>query len=109
LLANKLILDASNPGKDGILRPGPIDLKREPTVSFFSFLYKGLLDGLKPSVGYDKKTEGKVNKAIVKVGNLLDKFNQFKEDRKKRKEERKLKRQAAKEAKEQQKQKKKTN
>ena len=69
-------------------------MKREPTVSFFSFLYKGLLDGLKPSVGFDKKTEGKVNKVVAKVSNLVDKFNQFKADRKQRKLERQERRQA---------------
>ncbi len=94
ILANNLIIQSNNPGKNGILRPGPIDLKREPGTSFFSFLYKGLLDGLKPSVGFDKKTETKVDTAIVKVSNLVDKFNKFKEKRKEKRAERKEKRQA---------------
>lgn len=106
LLANKLVIQANNPGKNGVFRPGPINIKRDPTVSFFSFLYKGLLDGLKPSVGFDKKTEKKVTTAIVKVSNLLNKFNQFKENRKLKREERQKKHQAEKEAGEQQKQKK---
>jgi hypothetical protein len=94
MLANNLIIESNNPNKKGILRPGPIDLVREPSTSFFSFLYKGLLDGLKPSVGYDKKTETKVSTAIIKVSNLLDKFKKFKEDRKQKREERKKERQA---------------
>ena len=98
LLANKLIIENNNPDKKGAFRPGPIDLQRNPTTSFFSFLYEGLLDGLKPSVGYDKKTEGKVNRAIVKVSNLVDKFNKFKEDRKTRRQERKKGRQAKKDS-----------
>ena len=93
-LANNLIIQSNNPGKDSVLRPGPVDLKRDPTVSFFSFLYKGLLDGLKPSVGFDKKTETKVNVAIIKVSNLVDKFNKFKANRKERREERKKERHA---------------
>jgi len=97
-LANTLIIEKDNPDKKGNFRPGPIDLKREPSVSFFSFLYKALLDGLKPSVGYDKKTESTVNKAIIKVNNLLDKIKQFKEERKQKKEERKAKRAARKQA-----------
>ncbi|MEO8886461.1 MAG: hypothetical protein ABI367_10390 [Mucilaginibacter sp.] len=97
-IANALIIENDNPDKKGNFRPGPIELKREPTVSFFSFLYMGLLDGLKPSVGFDKKTEGKVNTVITKVGNLIDKFNKFKEERKLRKEERQKKRQAKKDA-----------
>jgi len=94
ILANNLIIQSNNPGKNGVLRPGPIDLKREPATSFFSFLYKGLLDGLKPSVGFDKKTETRLDTAIVKVGNLVDKFKKFKENRKEKREERKEKRQA---------------
>jgi len=97
-LANTLIIEKDNPDKKGNFRPGPIDLKREPSVSFFSFLYKALLDGLKPSVGYDKKTESTVNKAIIKVNNLLDKIKQFKEERKQKKEERKAKRAERKQA-----------
>lgn len=90
-IANSLIIENSNPDKKGNFRPGPISLSREPTTSFFSFLYKGLLTGLKPSVGFDAKTEGKVNKVIEKVGSLVDKFNKFKENRKLRREERKRK------------------
>ncbi len=98
MLANNLIIESNNPDKKGVFRPGPIDLQRDPSTSFFSFLYKGLLDGLKPSVGYDKKTEGKVTNAIVKVSNLVDKFNTFKENRKQRREERKKERQAKKDS-----------
>lgn len=97
-IANALIIENANPDKNGKLRPGPINLKREPTVSFFSFLYKGLLDGLKPSVGFDKKTEGKVDKVVAKVGILVDKFNEFKANRKQRKAERQARRQAKKDS-----------
>jgi len=37
-IANSLIINNENPDKKGVFRPGPIDLKREPTVSFFNFL-----------------------------------------------------------------------
>jgi hypothetical protein len=90
-LANTLIIEDSNPDKKGKFRPGPINLKREPTVSFFSFLYKALLDGLKPSVGFDAKTENRVNKAIEKVTSVVNTFNNIKENIKKRREERKKK------------------
>ncbi len=93
MLANKLVIEDNNPDNKGVFRPGPIDVKREPTVSFFSFLYKALLDGLKPSVGFTKKTENKINNAVTKVSNLMDKFNKFKADRKERREERKKERQ----------------
>jgi len=104
-LANNLIIDRNNPDKNGSLRPGPVDLKRPPDVSFFSFLYKALLDGIKPSVGYDKKTEGKVARAIVKVtttvtkvDSLISRFNKFKDARKARRAARKKERQAKKDS-----------
>ena len=100
-LANSLIIEDDNPDKKGNFRPGPIDIQRDPQVSFFSFLYKALLDGLKPSVGFGKKTENNVNKATVKVNNLVDKFKQYKEERRKKKEDRKAAKEAKKEAKEQ--------
>lgn len=39
-VANSLIIENSNPDKKGNFRPGPINLKREPTTSFFSFCIK---------------------------------------------------------------------
>jgi len=53
-----------------------------------------LLDGLKPSVGFTRKTEGTVNKVVTKVSTLVDKFNKFKANRKQRKLERQARRQA---------------
>jgi hypothetical protein len=97
-IANSLILKDANPDKKGVFRPGPIDLKREPTTSFFSFLYKGLLDGLKPSVGFTKKTEGTVNTVATEVSGFLDKISKFKADRKQRKLERQVRRQAKKDS-----------
>jgi hypothetical protein len=98
LLANKLIIEPNNPDNKGVFRPGPIDLKRDATTSFFSFLYQGLLDGLKPSVGFDKKTEANVNTAIIKVSNLVDKLTKLKNDYKAKREARKKERQAKKDS-----------
>jgi len=98
-LANTLIIEKDNPDKKGNFRPGPINLQRDSRTSFFSFLYKALLDGLKPSVGFDKKTENKVNTVIVKVNNLVDKFKQFKANRAQKKEARQQARAAKKAAK----------
>jgi hypothetical protein len=97
-LANTLIIEPNNPDKKGNFRPGPINLQRDPRVSFFSFLYKALLDGIKPSVGFDKKTENKVNNAIVTVNGLVDKFKQYKANRQLKKETRQQARAAKKQA-----------
>ncbi len=90
-VANSLIIENDNPDSKGVFRPGPVNMRREPTVSFFTFLYKGLLEGIKPSIGLDKKTEGNIQKVAEKVGSVLDQFKKFKENRKLRREERKRK------------------
>jgi hypothetical protein len=97
-LANTLIIEDNNPDKKGVFRPGPIAVKRDSTTSFFSFLYKALLEGLKPSVGFDKKTENKVNVAVAKVSNLVDKLKKSKEAYKQKREERKKEKQAKKDS-----------
>lgn len=98
-IANTLIIEDDNPDEDGKFRPGPINIVRDPKLGFFSFLYKALLDGLKPSVGFDAKTETRVTKTVATISNIVDKFNKFKEDRKKRRAEKK-KEKAIKEAQE---------
>ncbi|PJJ83822.1 hypothetical protein [Mucilaginibacter auburnensis] len=90
-VANSLIIENDNPDSKGVFRPGPVNMGREPTVSFFSFLYKGLLEGIKPSIGLDKKTEGSIQKVAEKVSSVLDQFKKFKENRKLRREERRRK------------------
>lgn len=85
-LANALIIENNNPDKKGNFRPGPVNLNREPTVSFFSFLYKALLDGIKPSVGFSKKTETNISTAVNQIGGLMDKISKFKASRKQKRE-----------------------
>jgi len=62
-LVNTHTIEKDNPYKKNNFRPGPIDLQRDPKVSFFSLLYKALHEGLKASVGFDKKIKNKVNVA----------------------------------------------
>jgi hypothetical protein len=88
-IANALIIENDNPDKKGNFRPGPINLRREPTASFFSFLYKALLDGIKPSVGFSKKTETNISTAVNQIGGLLDKYHKFKASRKQKREAKK--------------------
>lgn len=44
-VANAL-LPNDNPGKNGKLRKGPINVTRDPRMSFLGFMYKGMLDGM---------------------------------------------------------------
>lgn len=102
-IANTLVIKDDNPDSKGRFRPGPINIARDPKMSFFSFLYKALLDGLKPSVGFDTKTEKKVNFVVTGVNDivttaneLVDKIKELKEKRRIRREKKK-KEKAAKE------------
>jgi vacuolar-type H+-ATPase subunit C/Vma6 len=74
-VANTMIIKNNNPDSFGNLTPGPVDMNRTPDMPFFSLLYKALLDGLKPSVGYDKKKEQSVNSTIKGVGMFIDTYN----------------------------------
>ena len=73
LLANDLILKDNNPTDKGVFRPGAFTLKRADTVSFFTFLYQGILEGLKPAVGLSLKNRGVVMKTLAKITGLAGK------------------------------------
>jgi hypothetical protein len=88
-LANTLIIKDSNPDKGGNFRPGPVNFRRDPSLSFFSFLYKCLLDGIKPSVGYSKNMEGDVNDALATGDALSAKNNRDKQERKEKRQKEK--------------------
>jgi hypothetical protein len=48
-------------------RSVPIDPPRNPRVSFFSFLCKGLFNDLKPDDGFNKKIENKINNTLLLI------------------------------------------
>ncbi|MFD2874519.1 hypothetical protein ACFS5N_18695 [Mucilaginibacter ximonensis] len=101
LFANIFILKHDNPDAPGLIpRSFHIDMKRQPNFSFFKAIWQSLLQGLKPSVGYDKKTQKATSERMAQ-SELKKKNRQTKkEQRQARRAERKLKRKLKKERKE---------
>jgi hypothetical protein len=77
LLANAMVINSDNPGKDGVLITAPINYKRPDTASFFSFIWRTLFVGIKYSVGITPKKE-------LEITTKIQKFEQIKIDRDKR-------------------------
>jgi hypothetical protein len=86
ILANALVIYSDNPSSDGKFTSAKINFKREPTASFFSYIWKTLFQGVKFSVGVTPQKEAEIKSQVAK-------FEQMKDDR----EERRLRRQLRKE------------
>lgn len=82
ILANALVLYSDNPTADGKYTSASVLFRRQPTASFFSFIWRTLFQGVKYSVGVTPKKEAEIKAHI-------NKFEQMKHDR----EERRLRRQ----------------
>lgn len=91
-LANTLVIQTNNPKQNGAFTAGPINYQRAPTTSFFNFMWKGLLDGIKPSVGFDKRTETNITDVATGVNSLLDVLKERKKKNKIKREERRKER-----------------
>ena len=77
LLANAMVINSDNPGRDGVLIQAPINYQRPETASFFSFIWRTLFVGIKYSVGVTPAKEEEIEKKIQR-------FEQIKIDRDKR-------------------------
>ncbi|MDB5020664.1 MAG: hypothetical protein JWQ28_1791, partial [Pedobacter sp.] len=80
-LANNLILNTSNPDRNGKFVSANIDYAKVPTSTFFSYLYKTLFEGIRYSIGYTDSKEQEIKKQV-------DKFEKMKIDRDLRRENR---------------------
>lgn len=104
LFANLFILKHDNPDGPGTIpRTFNVDFKRPPDFPFFKTIWRSLLLGLKPSVGYDEKTQKAATERMAQ--GARNKKNRMikKEQRQERRAERKLKRKLEKAQKEAQK------
>ncbi|WP_158799302.1 hypothetical protein [Pedobacter sp. L105] len=63
-VANAL-LPNDNPGKNGKLRKGPINVTRDPRMSFLGFMYKGMLDGMTSLISGTNQHKSKPDKNIL--------------------------------------------
>ncbi len=65
-LANALIINSDNPNASGIFITAPVSNERVKTASFFNFVWKTLLQGVKHSVGLTPQKEQKIKAQIAR-------------------------------------------
>lgn len=92
LLANHMVLEDQNPRKNGNLTKSRFDIRRNEDWSFFSFIWKGLLKGIKESVGIDQKMEKELRFQADRYSDFKSFTKGLKENSKLRKEKRKQRR-----------------
>ena len=83
MLANALVIYSDNPNNDGKFTPATINWKRDPSTSFFSFIWRSLFQGVKYSVGVSPKREAEIRAQVAK-------FAKMKEDRDDRRRRRQI-------------------
>lgn len=88
LLANAMVIYSDNPSDDGKFTVAPINYQRQPTASFFSYIWKTLFQGVKYSVGFTPKKEAEIKSYITRFENMKDE----RDKRKLRREMRRLER-----------------
>lgn len=85
-LANQLIIKTDNPDKTGVFTAAKIAYDRTPNRSFFNFIWKTLIQGIRYSVGVTPKKEAQIKAQVAT-------FEKMKADRDKRKAVREKRRQ----------------
>ena len=74
MLANALVINPANPNKEGKFITAPIEFERDPTNSFFSFIWQSLFQGIKYTVGLTPQKEAEIATKIAE-------FEKMKADR----------------------------
>lgn len=85
MLANAMVIKPDNPNAKGLFVSAPIDFKRDPTNSFFSFIWQSLFQGIKYTVGLTPQKEAEINAKIA----AFEKIKTDRELRRKLRERRK--------------------
>ena len=91
MAANILILKSENPAPNASLRQVKINYSRPDSVSFISMIWKGMLGGLKETIGLDPITQRKIAGKLQELKSVKVAREERREERLKRKEERKQK------------------
>lgn len=76
-LANRFIINDSNPDANGEYHPGPISFPRPPEYTFWRYTWKSLLDGIKPSVGMDAEREARLERRTESAKNTVERTGNF--------------------------------
>jgi len=88
ILANALVLYSDNPSPDGKFTSAKINFRREPTASFFSFIWKTLFQGVKYSVGVTPQKEAEIRAQVAKFEKMKDDRDERRWRRQQRKDKR---------------------
>lgn len=85
ILANALIINSDNPNANGKFIAAQINYKRQPTASFFSFIWRSLFQGAKYSVGVTPQKEAEIKAQVAKFEKMIN----DRDERRLRRQERK--------------------
>ena len=89
MAANILVLKNENPSPGESLRRASIRYSRPDSVSFISMIWKGMLVGLKETIGLDPQTQRKIEAKVQELKTIKEEREERREERLRRKEERK--------------------
>lgn len=92
ILANHMVIEGENPRQNGKLIKSKFVLKRKEEWSFFGFIWKGMLKGIKESVGLTENMEKELRFQADRYYDFKNFTRELKENRKERKDERRRKR-----------------
>ncbi len=96
MLANHMVLEDANPRSNGKLVKSKFIMYKKDQWSFFSFIWKGLLKGMKESVGLNERMEKELRFQADRYYDFKNFTKELKENRKERRDERRKKRLAKK-------------
>lgn len=85
MLANSLVIRPDNPDEKGKMVGASIYFQRDPRISFFSFVWKTLLQGIKYTVGLTPEKQAEIDAQIAKFEKMKSDREQRREARRKRK------------------------
>lgn len=85
MLANSLVIRPDNPDDKGKMVGASIYFQRDPRISFFSFIWKTLLQGIKYTVGLTPEKQAEIDAQIAKFEKMKNDREQRREARRKRK------------------------
>lgn len=92
ILANHMVLEDANPRPNGKLVKSKFELKKKEEWSFFAFIWRGLLKGMKESVGLNERMEKELKFQADRYYDFKNFTKELKENRKERRDERRKKR-----------------
>jgi hypothetical protein len=83
-LANNLVLNTSNPDRNGKFVSADINYTKVPSSTFFSYLYKTLFEGIRYSIGFTNTKEQQIQDQVKKFEKMKSDRDLRRENRRKR-------------------------